>query len=229
MKDLKNIIIEPPILNFPGVNAFFTDRSINDISDVSRVMNIPLNSIYAPLQKHTATVHVLRSDLKPVIADAVITDKKGVLIGVQTADCVPILLYDKNRFIVGAVHAGWRGTAKEILRNTIKAMQEQFQSSAGDVFVAIGPSIRECCYEVGSDVKSDVLRATGDGAYFRSNGDKYFIDLSFANRLQALSMGVPQKNIWQSAECTYCNPGRFYSYRHAKGSTGRQGGFIGMW
>ncbi len=152
-----------------------------------------------------------------------------MLVGIHVADCVPILLYDKEKLLVGAVHAGWRGTASQILRNTIETMKEIFCSSAEDIQIAIGPSIRRCCYDVGDDVEDALFRVTGEGDYHRRKDGKRFVDLSFANKIQALSMGVPDENIWQSDECTFCNPDRFYSYRYTKGSAGRQGGFIGMW
>jgi YfiH family protein len=187
------------------------------------------DSLFLPLQKHTNRIHVLRSGIERVIADAVITDRKGVLIGVQVADCVPVLLLDSRRFIAGAVHAGWRGTASGILKKTVEKMGEQFSSSPDDIRVAIGPSIRGCCYEVGDDVASAVEEVTGEGSYHVLRGGRSFIDLSSANMMQAISSGIPGGNIWKAMECTRCSPDRFYSYRHARGATGRQGGFIGMW
>ena len=101
--------------------------------------------------------------------------------------------------------------------------------------IAIGPSIRLCCYHVGYDVLESVIKVTGDGEYHVHKSDAYCLDLATANKYQAISSGIPEKNIWMSLECTYCNPDRFYSYRYAKGSTGRrldstrrQCGFIGI-
>ncbi len=108
-------------------------------------------------------------------------------------------------------------------------MNERFNCAYEDILVAIGPSIRQCSYEVDEDVKIEVQRATGDGNYYCKQSEKYFLDLSSANKIQALSIGVSQENIWQSEECTFCNPDRFYSYRYSKDLAGRQGGFIGMW
>ena len=95
--------------------------------------------------------------------------------------------------------------------------------------MAIGPSIRQCSYEVGEDVVVQVQRATGTGNYCSRDGDRYYLDLASANKIQAEGAGLCREMIWQSDECTYCNPERFYSYRFAGGSTGRQGAFIGMW
>lgn len=226
--------IESPNLASSNMKAFFTTRTFvnnyDEINDaIDKEFNISKNKIYLPIQKHTNKIHLLDSDLKPVVADAVITDKKHILIGVLVADCVPILIYDNIRGIIGAVHAGWRGTAKQILKETITAMQERFGSIPAEISVAVGPSIRQCSYEVDEDVHQAVQKATGKGDYFSRQGNKYFIDLSSANRIQALDMGISPDNIWQSEDCTFCNPHKYYSYRHSGGSTGRQGGFIGMW
>jgi copper oxidase (laccase) domain-containing protein len=108
-------------------------------------------------------------------------------------------------------------------------MLENFGSSAADITVALGPSIRWKCYHVGHEVKDAVSKATGRGKYFiKISEGKYCIDLSSANILQMLSMGIPRKNIWSSDDCTYCNPDKYYSYRYNKDRTGRQGGFIGI-
>ncbi|MBI4697960.1 MAG: peptidoglycan editing factor PgeF [Nitrospirae bacterium] len=222
-------IIEPQNIISSGVKAFFTTRAFNSIEDAPGELNYDIDNVYLPIQKHTNAVHVLNSDMTQVIADAVVTDRKGILIGVQVADCVPVLLYDRQRSVIGAVHAGWRGTAKLILKNAIITMQERFNSSAEDILIAMGPSIRQCCYEAGADVKEAVAEATGENSCCQVKNGKYFIDLLSANRYQAVSMGIPADNIWQSDDCTFCNPELFYSYRYAKGTTGRQGGFIGMW
>lgn len=222
--------IEPPNMMSSNVKAIFTTKILdnNNIEVITREFNISRNNIYFPIQRHTNKIHVLESDLKPIVADAVLTDKKGVLIGVQVADCVPILLYDKEKNVIGAVHAGWRGTAAQILKNTIRTMQERFYSSTDDILIAIGPSIKQCCYKVGDDVKNAVSKTTGEGNCCYKQDGKYYVDLSSANKFQVLSMGIPHQNIWQSDDCTFCNPDRFYSYRYTKGFTGRQGGFIGI-
>jgi len=151
------------------------------------------------------------------------------MIGIQVADCVPILLFDAERNVVGAVHAGWRGTAEGILKNTIAAMTDRFCSSPSGLRVAIGPSIKKCCYCVGHEVIEAVIRTTGAGDYAVEIGDsKYYLDLAAANKYQAESMGIPPGHIWTSAECTFCLPEKYYSYRFAKGTTGRQYGIIGI-
>ncbi|HDO25789.1 MAG TPA: peptidoglycan editing factor PgeF, partial [Nitrospirae bacterium] len=207
--------------------AFFSTSSFDHKPDnIAKTVNISKKNVYLPLQKHTSYVHILDKDMTPVIADAVVTGIKGILIGVQVADCVPILLYDRQRNVIGAVHAGWKGTAAGILKKTISVMQREFNSSTWDILMAAGPSIRQCCYNVGADVGDAVDSATGKGDYYVKRDSLRFIDLSSANVKQALSAGIPGENVWQSEECTFCDPDRFHSYRYAKDKAGRQGGFI---
>jgi YfiH family protein len=230
------VIVKPPIFDGLSVKVFFTTKTLgSDIEAVSKALNISQDNIYLPIQKHTDKVLILDYDIEPKIADAVITNMKDVLIGVQVADCVPVLLYDKKTHAAGAVHAGWRGTAQAILKKTIKAMVERFYSMPSDIMIAIGPAIRWCCYGVGYEVIEAVEKVTGSITevknskdYIIKRGDKYCLDLPTANKYQALSLGVPLENIWMSDECTFCLPEKYYSYRYAKGTTGRQCGFIGI-
>ncbi|OGW26699.1 MAG: hypothetical protein A2X59_05520 [Nitrospirae bacterium GWC2_42_7] len=221
-------LIFPELLK-PQITAFFTGKNPGaDLSEISRIFKIKKDNIFMPIQKHTDKIVMIESSLEPKIADAVITNQKGILIGVQTADCVPLLLYDSEREVCGAVHAGWRGTAEGILKKTLDLMINRFMSDPKNIIIAIGPGIRWCCYAVGQDVLESVKGATGEGEYFTSIQGKNCLDLPSANKYQALQSGVPEKNIWISEECTFCNPEKYYSYRYSKGQTGRQGGFIGM-
>ena len=132
-------LIHPDIFG-KHVTAFFTGKSPGaDPEQISGAASIDKQKIYLPIQKHTDKVLVLDSDLSPGIADAVITNNKGILLGVQVADCVPVLLYDAKKNVIGVVHAGWRGTAASILKKTIEAMQERFGSFSDDIKIAIGP------------------------------------------------------------------------------------------
>jgi YfiH family protein len=222
-------LIYPDI--FSGdVKAFFTTRVLAaDIKKICSLLSIKKEDVFFPVQKHTNKVFVLESYAKPNIADAVITQRRGILVGVKVADCVPILIHDNRKSVIGAVHAGWRGTAAQIVKKTINKMRDRFHSSPQDIAIALGPSIRWNCYIVDESVKDAVHEATGDGKYIRKHTKgKYHIDLASANIQQALSTGVLKEHIWVSDECTYCNPQKFYSYRYGKISHGRQGGFIGI-
>ena len=226
---MHNKVVVPPVFHTGHVKAFFTTKAVQcDVHALAEFLAVPPVNIYMPIQKHTDKVMVLDYDRGPKVADAVITSNRGIFIGVQVADCVPVLLFDKKHQVAGAVHAGWRGTAASILKKTIEMMSQRFFSSPQDIIMAVGPAIRGCCYEVGYEVIESVVRASGEGDYYRTNGGKYCIDLASANRQQAVSSGVSPEQIWLADECTFCRPEKYYSYRFAKGTTGRQCGVIGI-
>lgn len=222
-------LIYPEIFN-GNVKAFFTNKTVGiEIEEIIKSFSSEKKSIFLPIQKHTDNIIILTNDIKPKIADAVITQRKDIFIGVQTADCVPILVFDKKKSVVGSIHAGWRGTATQIAKKAIEKMEKFFKSQPKDIFVAIGPSIRKCCYEVGLEVKEAVYKATGEGNYYIKNGEKhYYLDLALANLVQIRSLGILEKNIWISKDCTHCNPEKYFSYRYSKSYEGSQGGFIGL-
>lgn len=221
-------MIIPENLVTPNVIAFFTTRDTAlDGHSLSQISGFPEDKIFMPSQHHTDTVIILESELKKFEADGVITDKKGILIGVRVADCVPIIIYNRASETIGVVHAGWRGIAKGILKKTIQLMVNRFSFSADDISIAMGPSIRTCCYRVGEYIVEAVKKITGNGNYYLTKKGKHFLDLAAANKFQAISQGIPDRNIWISRICTCCNPEFFYSYRYAK-TPERQGGFIGL-
>jgi polyphenol oxidase len=221
-------IISPPNMSHSFIRAFFTTKIADNIVKYPDVIGYPESAVYLPIQKHTDRVIILDSDREPEVADAVITNRENVLLGIQVADCVPIVLFDEKKRVVGAVHAGWRGTAARILMKTVQAMVDHFGSSPDNIIIAFGPSIKGCCYEVDSDVNEAVCISTGAGDYSTRKKSKFFLDLASANMLQARSLGVKEDSIWVSEECTFCNPDRFHSYRYHRNHAGRQCGFIGI-
>ncbi len=203
--------------------GFFTTRTMG-----SYIEEITGRRVYFPIQEHTDTVIELDPDLTPKVGDAVITDRANVILGVRVADCVPILIFDTRRFVIGAVHAGWRGTAKGILKKTISTLAARYGSKSEDLLLAIGPSIGQCCYEVRPDVADAVTHETGPGDYQKIKGDRVLLDLQRANKLQAMRMGVPESQIEAVAECTACQIDKYFSYRRDGNPSGRQGGFISL-
>ncbi len=150
--------------------------------------------------------------------DALVSDSPGVSIGVRTADCVPILLLDSKTHAVAAVHAGWRGTAAQIVMKTISRLTADFGSVPSDLHAAIGPSIRECCYQVGPEVAREFV------SYFPEwTGEisTRTIDLPETNRRQMLSAGLPDSQIFDSSLCTACTIDRLFSYRCEPANPGR--------
>lgn len=151
--------------------------------------------------------------------DALVTDEPGLLIGVRSADCVPILLLDSLNRAVGAVHAGWRGSADDIVVRAIEKMGQSFGTKAADVYAAIGPCIRACSYEVGKEV------ADRFAGIFPEWGEEDIatrcMDLPEANRRQLLKAGLKEDRIFDSGLCTTCLPEQFFSYRREPENPGR--------
>ncbi|WKZ32436.1 MAG: peptidoglycan editing factor PgeF [Thermodesulfobacteriota bacterium] len=184
-------------------------------------------SLFTINQVHGASVFRLGPDapLAPPDADAIITAEEGAAIGILTADCLPVLLFDPVNRAVSAVHAGWRGTALGVTLNAVREMGKAFGTKPRDLKAAIGPSIGPCCYSVGENVYEE-FRAEGRSLdSFISLDDGLRLDLGAENISQLLSLGVGQRNISGSAPCTSCS-GDFFSYRRDQGRTGRQLSFI---
>lgn len=157
--------------------------------------------------------------------DALITDLKGVVLGILTADCVPILLYDKKKEVVAAVHAGWKGTKAQIAYKTVQKMIEEYGSRPEEIIAGIAPSIGRCCYEVGKEVAEHFFDTP---EAFTQKGEKYMLDLPFINKQQLLAAGLSEANIEMSHTCTACDVERFFSYRKEQGCSGRFMSIIGL-
>lgn len=167
--------------------------------------------------------------------DGLMTDLPGVMLGVQTADCVPVLVADVKRRAVAAFHAGWRGTAARIVEHGIAKMQAEYGSRAEDLIAAVGPSIGACCYPVGDEVRSAFRAQFGYAEQlFRSGADgQGHLDLWEANRRQLLDSGVAEAKISVVGECTACardedGARRYFSYRAEHGVTGRMMSMVGI-
>ncbi len=176
-------------------------------------------------QMHSDRVIVVESTALPegLEGDALITAEVDRPIGIYTADCVPVILYDHETHTAGVVHAGRAGTAKGIVPSAIKKMTEHFGVQPATLKVAIGPSIGPCCYEVEEHCLTE-LKTTfpnGSGWVRAHTSGKVMLDLWQANRDQAFAEGVPVGQIFLSGECTVCQPGRWYSYRREGNRAGR--------
>ncbi len=158
--------------------------------------------------------------------DALITNTPGVALWIFTADCTPILLHDPVTGAVGAVHAGWRGTAAAIAAKTVEKMTEHYGCDPKNIHAAIGPNIGPCCFETDRDVPEAMKDAFGDDAipFIRPVGDKYYVNLKELNALALRRSGVTDIAI--SDACTVCQRHRFWSHRVTGGIRGSQGGVI---
>lgn len=158
--------------------------------------------------------------------DGLITNCPGTALVIFTADCNPILLYDPETGAVGAVHAGWRGTANGIVGKAVEKMVAAYGCRRESICAAIGPSIGPCCFETDEDVPQAMLSAFGQeaNAYISRQGQKYYVNLKKLNALHLQRAGV--KNIEISTCCTACESHRFWSHRVHGASRGSQGAII---
>lgn len=150
--------------------------------------------------------------------DALVTSEPGQIVGIRTADCVPILLADPVRRVVAAVHAGWRGTVADVVTRTV----ERMESAASDLYAAIGPAIGECCFEVGPEV-SEKFRSI-----FPDRENLRHVHLVEANRRQLLAAGIRESRIESANRCTVCEADLLHSYRRDKEASGRMVAAIGI-
>jgi polyphenol oxidase len=157
--------------------------------------------------------------------DALLTDVPGALVGVRTADCVPILIADVSKRAVAAVHAGWRGSAQAIVAKTVNDMGTRFGSQAGDLQAVIGPAIGACCYEVGPEVASEFKHYFPEIAGLE---ERSHLNLPEVNRRQLLSAGVLPSRIHLCGLCTACLDGEFFSWRRDRRKHERMVSAIGI-
>jgi YfiH family protein len=149
--------------------------------------------------------------------DALVSNEPGSIVGVRTADCVPILIADERSRAVAAIHSGWRGAAAGIAVVAATELITRYGARAEDLHAAIGPAIGACCYEVGPEVARQ---------FGKEPSGPVKIDLAAIVARQLADMGVT--DIWQSGQCTFCESDRYFSYRREKEAAGRMLSFIGI-
>jgi YfiH family protein len=206
-------------------------------------------------QIHSDLIHCVDGAPKePLVGDGLITRAPGVFLGIQAADCLPVILVDTTQRAVGVFHAGWRGTVKRIVEKGVGEMRRCFGTLPKNVKAAIGPGIHACCYDVGPEVRQqfesqfayaeDLFREVKESDPVREKypllfltarapghselPTKIFLDLVEANRRQLMDAGILPRNIGSSTHCTACNPDLLFSYRAEKGITGRMMGVAGV-
>ena len=155
-------------------------------------------------------------------ADGLLTQQPGHLLGVRTADCLPILFVDRAKRTVATVHAGWRGTLKSIARRAVERMTAGFASQEADIEAAIGPSIGPCCFEVGSEVANRFDEA------FVHGSDPPHVDLIDATRRQLSEAGINPAKVSVARACTRCLAQDYFSHRRSGDGAGRMLAFVGV-
>jgi YfiH family protein len=213
---------------------------------------VTLKQIHSNLVILAGAADVSREN--PRKADGLMTDEPGMLIGIQTADCIPVLVADRKRRAVAAFHAGWRGTVNRIVESGIGRMRLQFGSRPEDLIAAIGPGIGPCCFAVGEEVLSEfesqfayaselfcevydsdpirkkypMLFLTQRAPGHSPIGPSLNLNLVEANRRQLLAAGLKPRSIQLIGGCTSCQRELFFSYRASQGHTGRMLSLIGI-
>lgn len=217
-----------------------------------RVPLVTLKQIHSSLTRRVGQSDAAERAI--LAGDGLMTDEPGILLGIQTADCIPILIADRKKRAVAAFHAGWRGTLKRIVETGVGRMRLEFRSRPEDLIAAIGPGIGLCCYSVGEEVRHEfesqfayapelfrdvydsdpvkekypLLFMTARAPGHSDIGPSPHLDLAEANRRQLLDAGVKASAITVLDECTSCQPNRFFSHREQRGFTGRLLSVVGV-
>lgn len=210
----KGGVSSPPFdsLNL-GINTIDQQENIQyNRNQFYNILGVHANHLAYPQQVHEDHVAVVIKPAELHQTDAVITKIPGLALSIQVADCAPVFLYNSKIPSIGLVHAGWRGTASEITKKTVRMMIDQFNANPKDILAFIGPSIGPCCYQIGDEAKS---------CFDSSCLNHDHLDLWQCNKNQLIQSEIPDFNIQVSGICTSCNSSLFFSHRESGGQTGR--------
>lgn len=214
---------------------------------------VTLRQIHSSLIRRVTMAEALPAEAQ-LKGDGLMTNEPGLLLAIQTADCIPVLVADRKSRAVAAFHAGWRGTLKRIVENGVGRMRLEFGSKPEDMVAAIGSGIGQCCYSVGEEVRSeflsqfayadelfcdvydsDVIREkypllflTARAPGHSNTGPTLHLDLAEANRRQLLDAGLEPARIFVFGECTSCRADRYFSHRATRGFAGRMLSVVGV-
>jgi YfiH family protein len=204
-----------------------TEEGVNEINSLKEEFNAD-DVIYLKQIHSDKVLKYAKSypSIKDEEGDAIITNEKNVIIGVFTADCVPVILVDEEAGAIAAIHSGWRGTFESITLKTIKKMINEFNADAENIKAYIGPHIRKCCYEVSEELKLDFLnkkKTIREEELF--NGNNLNLEACIIDDLK--KSGIKEDNINSINLCTYCSDEiKLHSYRKSEGSYGRMFSFV---
>ena len=209
-----------------NINGYCGDDEVHIAANkvaLCGLLGIDSNRLVMPHQVHDCVVRRIDGPQQGVIegVDAVMTDVPQLCIGVSTADCIPVLLYDSTHRAVSAVHAGWRGTVLRIVQKAVEAMCPAYGTAPADLQAVIGPGISLDSFEVGDEVYDQFLSAGFDMQPISRRDAKWHIDLPMCNRLQLMEAGVPADHIQMTNICTYQQYDRYFSARRLGIQSGR--------
>jgi YfiH family protein len=218
-----------------GTDPMESRRAAAEFARFLSALGLAHRPLLTARQRHTNRCVVFEAPTKepetPPIGDALLTCAREVVMGIHTADCAPIFLFDARTRARAAVHAGWRGTLGRIVERAVSTMVERFGTRAEDCYAAIGPTIGPCCYEVGPDVREPFRREFPDAEAFigppTPRGTAH-LDLVEANVRQLLACAIPRTQIFVSGLCTACHPQLFFSHRRDSRTRGRVGRMLSI-
>lgn len=211
--------------------GFTTRRAGGNLDGVLPLLGWTRHPIFRLRQRHGSRVLAIAGadipDPHPE-GDGLVTSRRGIVLAVASADCVPIVLFDPDREAGAVLHAGWRGTCSRIAQEGVRALAERFSSQPAKMIALIGPAIGACCYRVGADVEEAFRDAGHDlKGLWRQDGETAFLDLPGANRRQLMGAGLDPDRVRAVEQCTHCLPERFPSYRREGPGAGRILTFLG--
>jgi YfiH family protein len=209
-----------------NINGYCGDDEVHIAANkvaLCGLLGIDSNRLVMPHQVHDCVVRRIDGPQQGVIegVDAVMTDVPQLCIGVSTADCIPVLLYDSTHRAVSAVHAGWRGTVLRIVQKAVETMRDTYGTAPADLQAVIGPGISLDSFEVGDEVYEQFLSAGFDMQPISRRDAKWHIDLPMCNRLQLMEAGIPADHIQMTNICTYQQYDRYFSARRLGIQSGR--------
>ena len=200
------------------------ENGINKYKILCNDLGIDFNGCVRASLNHTPDIKIITPNIHlpffendEIRHDGIITDENGINLITTSADCITLFLYDKEKGVIANIHSGWKGTYNKILENGLKNMHEYYGCSYKDIMVFICPSIRDCHFEVDSDVfELFDTRFREYSNIIRKEGNKWHIDTVLINKYMSLDLGVKEDNIYDSEICTVCNSDVINSYRAHK-------------
>lgn len=228
-------VLKSTLLN--DVDCFFTTRNFvltpanredltkeakNNRELLSQILN---TKITTAKQIHSDNIQIITTEKQYYEdTDALISNIPNSLLLMNFADCVPIILYSKQDNTGAIVHAGWRGTEKEIVAKTIQKMEKELNIKPQNITALIGPAIGKCCFETDEEVFNKIIKNKKETKFYEQRGQKYHIDLKLINSTQLINSGVVNIDICDY--CTCCMSDIFFSYRKENGITARHSAVI---
>jgi len=218
---------------FPNLIHGFTTRELGaDYKKIAQAIDVPTESILTLKQIHSNKTHAVTGSQIPanesIEGDAMMTQQPKVVIGIRTADCVPIIVFDPKQKVVAAIHAGWRGVIAGVIENIIVQMQKEFKSSPDELVAVLGPALCIDCFEVGPEVAEKFVEKFGSKINFKKGkGDRWHPDLREGCVEVLKTLGIKEENLESLPYCTSCNNDLLFSYRKGDREE-RMLGFIGL-